>query len=192
MWVADASPEVEPAAEPGSEPSADIVPSAVVDAEILGLLDEATARALTDQIKTGLDVIWDLVARAHTERAWEVLSYSSRDDYCDREFGTSRLRLPREERIEVMSSLRQSRLSARAICAATANGVGTVHRTPSGVPNGTPLPTDDREDQANDRPGRQDLPGNAEAGSARSRNPSRGPARGGRAATSTRTGRRRR
>lgn len=152
IQVIDASPEVEPPAEPSTGPSTEIMPASFVDAEIVDPLDEVTARALTDQIKAGLDGIWDLVVRAYTERAWEVLDYSSWDDYCDYEFGTSRLRLPREQRNRVIPSLRESGLSIRAISAATGDGIGTVHRTLSGVPNGTPEPTNDREGQTDDRP----------------------------------------
>lgn len=55
------------------------------------------------------------------------------------EFGSSRLRLPREERQEVVASLRESGLSIRAIEAATGLGRGTVERElRSGVPSGTP------------------------------------------------------
>lgn len=82
-------------------------------------LSRTDARALTDQIKVGVEAVWQLITRAYTERAWDVLGYSSWDDYCTREFGTSRLRLPREERTEVVSSLRDSGLSLRAIEAAT-------------------------------------------------------------------------
>lgn len=48
--------------------------------------------------------------------------------YCTREFGTSRLRLPREDRAEVVASLRESGLSTRAIAAATGLSQPTVRR----------------------------------------------------------------
>jgi hypothetical protein len=96
------------------------------------------ARTLTDQIKTGVEAVWHLITRAYTERAWSALGYTSWDDYCTREFGTSRLRLPREERAEVVSSLRESGLSLRAIAAATGLGRGTIERELAPVPNGTP------------------------------------------------------
>lgn len=101
-------------------------------------LDVAEARALTDQIKVAVSVSWQLVARAYVERAWAALGYGSWDDYMTREFGDSRLRLPREERDEVVASLREQGLSVRAIAAATGTGRGTVARTLAGVPNGTP------------------------------------------------------
>lgn len=84
------------------------------------------ARALTDRIKTGVDVIWDLIIQAYTERAWDALGYLSWDDYCTREFGAGRLRLPREERAEVVSSLREQGLSIRAIASATGIDRNTV------------------------------------------------------------------
>lgn len=91
-------------------------------------MDATEARAITDRIKTGTEVIWDLITRAYQERAWDALGYSSWDEYTTREFGTSRLRLPREERSEVVSSLREAGLSIRAIAAATGLGDKTVQR----------------------------------------------------------------
>lgn len=97
------------------------------------------ARALTDKIKIAVEGTWHLIEEAYTSRAWAALGYDTWDDYCTREFGTSRLRLPREERQEVVASLRESGLSVRAISAATGLGLGTVQREiSSGVPNGTP------------------------------------------------------
>lgn len=89
-------------------------------------MDAGEARVVTDQIKTGVEAVWHLITRAYTERAWTALGYQSWDDYCTREFGTSRLRLPREERPEVVSSLRDSGLSIRAIAAATGDSYGTI------------------------------------------------------------------
>ncbi len=102
------------------------------------VMDAGHARVLTDRIKVGVDAIWELVTQAYLERADKALGYSSWDDYCTREFGTSRLRLPREERGEVVASLRESGLSVRAIAAATGDSVGTVHAALSGVQNRTP------------------------------------------------------
>lgn len=94
------------------------------DVVVLGAAD---ARALTDRIKVGVEAVWQLITQAYTERAWTALGYESWDDYCTREFGTSRLRLPREERAEVVSSLRESGLSIRAIAAATGLNKETVN-----------------------------------------------------------------
>lgn len=96
------------------------------------------ARALTDRIKIAMEGTWQLVREAYTSRAWAALSYDSWDAYCAAEFGETRLRLPREERQEVVASLRDSGLSVRAIASATGFGRGTVERDLAGVPNGTP------------------------------------------------------
>lgn len=100
------------------------------------------ARNLTDRIKVAVDGTWLLIQEAYTSRAWAALGYASWDDYCTREFGTSRLRLPREERQEVVASLREIGMSVRAIASATGQGYGTVRRELSGEPFGSP---DDRE-----------------------------------------------
>lgn len=83
------------------------------------VLSAEDARVLTDQIKVGVEGVWMLVKQAYELRAWAALGYASWDDYCTREFGTARLRLPREERQEVVASLRDSGLSDRAIESAT-------------------------------------------------------------------------
>ena len=84
------------------------------------------ARHLTDRIKIAVEGTWQLIQEAYLTRAWSALGYASWDEYCTREFGTSRLRLPREERQEVVASLRDSGLSARSIAAATGLDRGTV------------------------------------------------------------------
>jgi transposase-like protein len=84
------------------------------------------ARELTDRIKVAVDGTWELIKRAYLSRTWAALGYTSWDDYCTREFGTSRLRLPREERQEVVASLRDTGMSVRAIAAATGNSTRTV------------------------------------------------------------------
>lgn len=104
------------------------------------------ARRLTDRIKVAVEATWQLVIEAYESRAWAALGYPTWDDYCTREFGASRLRLPREERSEVVASLRDAGLSVRAIAAATGIGRDTVHRelAPAApVRNRTPAPADD-------------------------------------------------
>ena len=54
-----------------------------------------------------MEVAWDLVIQAYSQRAWIALGYQTWDEYCTRELGASRLRLPREERQEVVASLRE-------------------------------------------------------------------------------------
>lgn len=94
--------------------------------EVLDVMPADHARRLTEQIRTAVDATWELVRQAYEGRAWVSLGYSSWDDYCTREFGSSRLRLPREERQEVVASLRESGLSIRAIAAATGTAPNTV------------------------------------------------------------------
>lgn len=86
------------------------------------------ARRLTDRIKIALEGTYQLLIEAYQSRSWAVLGYDSWDDYCTREFGTSRLRPPREDRQEVVASLREAGLSLRAIAAATQQSEATVRR----------------------------------------------------------------
>ena len=86
------------------------------------------ARELTDRIKVGVEAIWELVKQAYQARAWVALGYDSWDDYCTREFGTSRIRLPREERQEVVASMREIGMSTRAIASATGISQKTASR----------------------------------------------------------------
>lgn len=89
---------------------------------------EQEARALTDRIKVAVEGTWLLIQEAYTSRAWAALGYETWDAYCTAEFGTTRLRLPREERQEVVASLRESGLSVRAIASATGNSTRTVQK----------------------------------------------------------------
>jgi transposase-like protein len=84
------------------------------------------ARALTDRIKIAVEGTWQLIREAYTSRTWAVLGYDTWDAYCTAEFGNARLRLPREERQEVVASLRDSGLSVRAIASATGVARNTV------------------------------------------------------------------
>lgn len=84
------------------------------------------ARELTDKIKIAIDDAWHWIKQAYLSRAWLALDYASWDDYCTSEFGTSRLRLPREERQEVVSSMREIGMSTRAIASAAGVNRETV------------------------------------------------------------------
>lgn len=87
---------------------------------------EAEDRA--ERIRTALSVSWDLIKDAWKAFDWRALGYPSWDAYCDGEFGTSRIRLPREERREVVSSMREIGMSTRAIAAATGISQKTASR----------------------------------------------------------------
>lgn len=52
------------------------------------------ARRLTDQIRLGLEGVWELTLRAWEGRAWLALGYASWDEYCTRELGSCRVKLP--------------------------------------------------------------------------------------------------
>jgi hypothetical protein len=101
-------------------------------------LSEMEARALTREIAQTIALAWDKVVEAYQRRVWEPLGYSSWDSYCRAELGSTRLRLPAEEREEAVRSLRSAGLSTRAIASATGQSRSTVHRGLAGVPHGTP------------------------------------------------------
>jgi hypothetical protein len=89
-------------------------------------MPEDEARRLTERIKRDVETVWRLIEEAYLGRAWIALGYESWDIYCIREFGASRLRIPREERPEMVTSLRQAGLSIRAIASATGSSTTTV------------------------------------------------------------------
>lgn len=93
--------------------------------ELIAYLTPEDARKLTDSLRTTLGVAWELVVRAFTERAWAALGYPSWDAYCAAEF-PYHLQLPKEERQQVIASLREAGLSGRAIAAATGVSEATV------------------------------------------------------------------
>lgn len=106
--------------------------------EIVDVMDAGKARYMTEEIKSDLSNIWSDIEELYAGRAWIALGYESWDDYCREEFGSSRIKLPSEERREVVSSLRDAGLSTRAIAAATGASKSTISRDLSGVPDGTP------------------------------------------------------
>jgi hypothetical protein len=92
------------------------------------ILSVVEARNLTDQIKVSLEETWQLIMRAWEGRAWVPLGYPGWDDYCSREFGTSRIKLPCEERYQIIVSMQEIGMSQRAISAATGVSPATVNR----------------------------------------------------------------
>jgi transposase-like protein len=99
---------------------------------------ETTARALTDQLRQSLAVSWELLVEAYQRRAWAALGYQSWDAYTDAELGEVRLRLPREERREVVASMTEAGMSTRAIGSALGVNEATVSRDRARVANATP------------------------------------------------------
>lgn len=100
----------------------------------------SVARVRVDRIKTGVEVIWSLIVESYQARDWEALGYSTWDELCTREFGTSRLALPREERPERVASLREAGLSIRAIRSATGLAKDTITKAIEVSQAGTPAP----------------------------------------------------
>jgi predicted XRE-type DNA-binding protein len=98
-------------------------------ADILGTCTQAEARALTDQIKTHIETAWTLIKRAYLEGAWYVLGYSSWDAYYAAEFTAPQLRIPRNERREIVASLADAGMSQRDIATATGLSQMTVSRS---------------------------------------------------------------
>lgn len=126
-----------------SQPATDQPDSVAVDV-VSGITVEQ-ARELTDEIKTDAGALWDKVVRAYTERASDVLGYESWDTYCAAEFGSLRgLRLPLEERQDVVCSLRDAGMSTRTIASVTGASQSTVSR------DLRPGESNDSPDDAND------------------------------------------
>ncbi|MFX0573132.1 hypothetical protein [Nocardia nepalensis] len=90
------------------------------------LVSASAARELTGRIRAGVDAVWELIMRAFTTRVWIVLGYDSWDEYCAKEFDTTRLRLPREQRREVVASMHEIGMSTRAIASALRSSTRTV------------------------------------------------------------------
>jgi predicted transcriptional regulator len=80
-------------------------------------LSLAEARRLTDQIREGLESIWELSLQAWQGQVWLALGYGSWEDYCTRELGTCRVKLPTDNalRAEVWQPLAEAGMSHKAI-----------------------------------------------------------------------------
>lgn len=90
------------------------------------ILTVADAQALTAQIRAMSERLWDLVVIAYQHRAWTALGYKSWDCYVQAEFGPLKIRIPKEDRREIVSSLRDHGLSLRAIGSATGYDKHTI------------------------------------------------------------------
>ena len=102
-------------------------------------LNEADARELTNQIAEGLADVHALIVQAWEGRVWEPLGYETWDAWIDANFRGLQLRPPREQRDEVIQSMREAGMSMRAISQATDLSYSTVQRVaPAGDPNGSP------------------------------------------------------
>ena len=84
------------------------------------------ARLLVDSIRVDVADIGERIVAAYLGQAWIALGYVSWDALCDTEFEGAQLRVPREDRVEQVQSLRSTGLSSRAISAALGIAKGTV------------------------------------------------------------------
>jgi transposase-like protein len=88
----------------------------------------AAAKELTDKIRIAADDLWELIAAAYQSKAWEALGYKNWDAYVTKELGELKIRIPKEDRREIVGTLRDAGLSLRAIAAATGYDKHTVTR----------------------------------------------------------------
>jgi hypothetical protein len=120
-WDDDGNP-IGPSGAPGT--AVEKVADAEIEGEVELTRDEA--KALTERIRVQAENLWADITTAYEKRAWAVLGYETWDAYTTGEFGSLRLRLPREERQEVVCSLRESGMPIRAIASATGADAKTV------------------------------------------------------------------
>lgn len=123
----------------------------IVEEDGLSVLPADVARDLTDRIRRQLEFTWDLVIQAYEGGAWVALGYKSWNDYCVKEFGSQHIAIPREDRNEIVGSLRDAGLSLRAISSATGISKDTVARSltsRSTVANATVEDSDDSSSES--------------------------------------------
>lgn len=92
-------------------------------------LSASDAVEITASIRANLENLWDLIVAAYQGEVWVALGYKTWDEYCTKEFGDTRARLPLAVRCGVMNTLRDAGLSLRAIASATGYDKRTVSRT---------------------------------------------------------------
>lgn len=95
---------------------------------MLCAVPQRAARALTERIRTAADDLWELIVLAYQGKTWKVLGYDTWDDYVSRELGDLKIRLPKEDRREIVCTLRDHGLTLSAIAAATGYDTRTVTR----------------------------------------------------------------
>lgn len=99
--------------------------------EIVQAPNTEEARARADRIRSGMRLLaeWqqDVIA-AYAARDWEALGYNTWDAYIDGEYGEHRVRLPREQRREIVAGMSAAGMSSRAIGSAVGSSYATVQR----------------------------------------------------------------
>ncbi|MGV0868738.1 helix-turn-helix domain-containing protein [Corynebacterium kalidii] len=92
------------------------------------VLDKGTAERLVQEIRVMDAELWGKMMDLYEGRAWIALGFSSWGELCDTEFKANNFRIPREDRREVVMSMRERGMSTRAIAAATNMSPRTVRR----------------------------------------------------------------
>jgi hypothetical protein len=105
------------------------------------------ARAITDRIKVDAAALWALIVEAFQRRAWDALGYASWHEYCVNEFDSTRIHLTREERDEVVCSLRDAGMTLREIGKTVDLSKDTVARALESVSNETSADEDSPADE---------------------------------------------
>lgn len=101
-----------------------------------GDLTAEEAELLLSQTLAAAEMTVAGVTRLYLGRAWIALGFESWDDLCEKHASHLRMmRWPREERQEIVASLRESGLSIRAIAATGIASKQTVERDLAGVMN---------------------------------------------------------
>jgi hypothetical protein len=96
--------------------------------EIVQASTAEEARTRADRIRSGMRVLaeWQQdVITAYAAQDWNALGYDTWDAYLDGEFGEHRVKLPRDQRREIVAGMSAAGMSSRAIGAA----VGVDHKT---------------------------------------------------------------
>ena len=92
------------------------------------VLDKGTAERLVQEIRVMDAELWEKMMDLYEGRAWIALGYSSWGELCDTEFKANNFRIPREDRREIVMSMRERGMSTRAIGKAIGVGYDTVQR----------------------------------------------------------------
>lgn len=108
---------------------------------VTGHITATEARVLTDRIRGGLTVAYDGLVEAFAGRADLALGYESWDAYCASEFTEGRMvRLDREQRREIVGSMREAGMSTRAIGSALGVNDRTVRNDMSSAEKSADAP----------------------------------------------------
>jgi hypothetical protein len=109
-------------------------------------LSRSEAQALTSEIQRGMRGLQELIIKAYEGRAWSALGYATWDAYCDGELAGARPELPRDERRELVSELRDAGMSQRAIGSAIGVARSTVQEDLGQVDRNRPVEMSDSMD----------------------------------------------